>query len=46
MKAQRRLRPVLMTATIAALGLVPLLLATGPGSRFNVRWPSSSSAGW
>lgn len=30
--AQRRLRPVLMTATIAALGLVPLLLATGPGS--------------
>lgn len=30
--ALRRLRPVLMTATIAALGLVPLLLATGPGS--------------
>jgi cobalt-zinc-cadmium resistance protein CzcA len=30
--AQRRLRPVLMTATIAALGLVPLLLASGPGS--------------
>lgn len=30
--AQRRLRPVLMTATITALGLVPLLLATGPGS--------------
>ncbi len=30
--ALRRLRPVLMTASIAALGLVPLVLATGPGS--------------
>jgi cobalt-zinc-cadmium resistance protein CzcA len=30
--AVRRLRPVLMTANIAALGLVPLLFATGPGS--------------
>jgi Putative silver efflux pump len=30
--ARRRLRPVLMTASITALGLVPLLLATGPGS--------------
>ncbi|KAF1712225.1 CusA/CzcA family heavy metal efflux RND transporter [Pseudoxanthomonas kalamensis DSM 18571] len=30
--AWRRLRPVLMTATIAAFGLVPLLLASGPGS--------------
>lgn len=30
--AMRRLRPVMMTATIAALGLIPLLLATGPGS--------------
>ncbi|MCP9441354.1 MAG: CusA/CzcA family heavy metal efflux RND transporter [Nitrospira sp.] len=27
-----RLRPVLMTACVAALGLTPLLLATGPGS--------------
>ena len=27
-----RLRPVLMTACITALGMVPLLLATGPGS--------------
>ena len=27
-----RLRPVLMTALVAALGLIPLLLATGPGS--------------
>ncbi len=30
--AMRRLRPVLMTAAIAALGLLPLLFATGPGS--------------
>lgn len=28
----KRFRPVLMTATIAALGLLPLLFATGPGS--------------
>ena len=28
----RRLRPVLMTAAITALGMVPLLFATGPGS--------------
>jgi heavy metal efflux system protein len=28
----RRLRPVLMTASIAAFGLVPLLYASGPGS--------------
>ncbi len=28
----RRLRPVLMTASIAALGLAPFLLATGPGA--------------
>jgi cobalt-zinc-cadmium resistance protein CzcA len=30
--AKRRLRPVLMTASIAAFGLVPLLFATGPGA--------------
>jgi cobalt-zinc-cadmium resistance protein CzcA len=30
--AKRRLRPVLMTASIAAFGLTPLLFATGPGS--------------
>jgi len=30
--AQRRLRPVLMTASITAFGLIPLLLASGPGS--------------
>jgi cobalt-zinc-cadmium resistance protein CzcA len=31
--AERRLRPVLMTASIAAFGLVPLLFATGPARR-------------
>lgn len=30
--AERRLRPVVMTALIASLGLVPMLAATGPGS--------------
>jgi len=30
--AKRRLRPVLMTASIAGVGLAPLLFATGPGS--------------
>ncbi len=30
--AERRLRPVLMTAIITALGMLPLLFATGPGS--------------
>jgi heavy metal efflux system protein len=30
--SKRRLRPVLMTASIAAFGLVPLLFASGPGS--------------
>jgi cobalt-zinc-cadmium resistance protein CzcA len=30
--AVRRLRPVLMTASITAFGLVPLLFASGPGS--------------
>jgi cobalt-zinc-cadmium resistance protein CzcA len=30
--AERRLRPVMMTASIAAIGLVPLLFASGPGS--------------
>jgi heavy metal efflux system protein len=29
---ERRLRPVLMTALVAILGLTPLLFATGPGS--------------
>ncbi len=30
--ARRRLRPVLMTASITAMGLIPVLFATGPGS--------------
>jgi cobalt-zinc-cadmium resistance protein CzcA len=30
--AQLRFRPVMMTATIAALGLIPFLFAKGPGS--------------
>ncbi|PTR10387.1 MULTISPECIES: efflux RND transporter permease subunit [unclassified Novosphingobium] len=30
--AERRLRPVLMTASITAFGLVPLLFSSGPGS--------------
>ena len=30
--AMQRFRPVMMTATVAALGLVPFVLATGPGA--------------
>ena len=30
--SQRRLRPVLMTACITALGLIPLIFSSGPGS--------------
>jgi len=30
--AERRLRPVLMTASLTAFGLLPMLFATGPGS--------------
>ena len=30
--SQRRLRPVMMTASITAFGLIPLLFASGPGS--------------
>ena len=30
--ARRRLRPVMMTASIAAFGLMPMLFASGPGS--------------
>ncbi len=30
--AQQRLRPVMMTALVAALGFVPMMLATGPGA--------------
>ncbi len=37
----RRLRPVLMTASITAFGLVPLLLSTGRARRSSARSPSS-----
>ena len=30
--ARQRFRPVMMTATVAMLGLIPFLFATGPGS--------------
>lgn len=30
--ARLRFRPVMMTATVAMLGLIPFLFATGPGS--------------
>lgn len=30
--AHRRMRPVILTATIAAFGLIPFLFATGPGA--------------
>jgi cobalt-zinc-cadmium resistance protein CzcA len=30
--ATHRFRPVMMTATVAMLGLIPFLFATGPGS--------------
>lgn len=30
--AMQRFRPVMMTATVAALGLIPFLFATGPGA--------------
>ena len=33
--SSRRLRPVMMTASIAAFGLIPLLFATGPGSEIH-----------
>ncbi len=42
--ALRRLRPVMMTASIAALGLVPLLFATVRDPKSRGRSPSSSSA--
>ena len=29
---KQRFRPVMMTATVAMLGLIPFLFATGPGS--------------
>ena len=34
---ERRLRPALMTALVAILGLAPMLIATGPGSEVQSR---------
>ena len=36
--ALTRLRPVLMTALVAALGFIPMALATGPARKFSGRW--------
>ena len=36
--AKLRFRPVMMTATVAALGLVPFLFAKGPGSEILYAW--------
>ena len=30
--AKQRFRPVMMTATVAMLGLIPFLISSGPGS--------------
>ena len=37
--SMRSLRPVMMTASIAVFGLIPLLFATGPGSGIHVCSP-------
>jgi Cu/Ag efflux pump CusA len=42
--ALSRLRPVLMTAAVAALGFVPMALNSGSARRCSVRSPRSSSA--
>jgi cobalt-zinc-cadmium resistance protein CzcA len=38
-----RMRPVLMTASVAILGLVPMLLSSGVGAKRSGRWRPSSS---
>ena len=43
--AHRRLRPVMMTASIRGIGLTPLLFATGPGSK-SAPSPWWLSAAW
>ena len=42
--AGERLRPVLMTATVATVGMLPAALATGIGSDVQRGWRQSSSA--
>ena len=42
-----RLRPIMMTSFAFILGVVPLMLATGPGPKCGRRWaPPSSPACW
>jgi cobalt-zinc-cadmium resistance protein CzcA len=38
--ATLRFRPVMMTATVAMLGLIPFLFATGRVPKCSDRWPS------
>ena len=38
------LRPILMTSFAFILGVVPLVIATGPGPRCGARWAWRSSA--
>ena len=43
--AQTRLRPVMMTALVDALGFVPMALNTGRRGGAAARWPRWSSVG-
>ena len=44
--AVERFRPVLMTATVATVGMLPAALATGIGTDVQRAWPPSSWADW
>ena len=39
--AMTRLRPVMMTAFTASLGLVPMAISTGTGRKCSARWQPS-----
>ncbi len=43
--AEERLRPVLMTALVAALGFIPMAVSSEPGSEVQRHWQRSSSVG-